>query len=122
MAREGWTSNFGGILNNHVDDIDWQHNNDQQGTTITADVNSTVKLIEVSHGEHQTQNGPAEGQGYKVDAAGISHVAVDHADCNGGRGQPSWLHHSQSCLLARTCAYRIGSRLLTCRRGRLEGL
>ena len=78
-ASKWWSANFGGILNNHVDDIDWQYNNDQQGTTITSDVNSMVKLIEISHGEHQTQFGPAEGQGFKVDAAGTSHVAVDHA-------------------------------------------
>ncbi len=71
---------FSGGANNHIDDIDWQHNNDIQGTTITSDVERAVKVIEISHGEHQTAFGPAEGIGVKVDPFGIAHVDVDNAE------------------------------------------
>jgi hypothetical protein len=49
------------------------------GSTITSDVNVPIRVIEISHGEHQTAFGPTESIGVKVDQFGVAHVDVDNA-------------------------------------------
>lgn len=62
-----------------LNDIDWQRANNIEGSTITADVNSRVTVLEIALGEHQTLGGPLEEVGKKVDTNGHVVVDVDHA-------------------------------------------